>query len=129
MANVVAKKPSKSFLKEKIVNQSIAEPIISNGGNSINNGESEDGKDVFMAENLPTYAKSYILPRKMHRAESKEKVRDLPWKKIVTILGAWNQKEKRCCSGIPNVYAEGTATVNARVSKEYNGLKTVYKVL
>ena len=80
MANVVAKKPSKSFLKEKIVNQSIAEPMIAKGGDSINNGKSEDGKDVFMAENLPTYAKSYILPRKMHRAESKEKVRYLPFK-------------------------------------------------
>ena len=80
MANVVAKKPSKSFLKEKIVKQSIAEPVIANGGDGVNNGESGDGKDVFMAENLPTYAKSYILPRKMHRAESKEKVIYLPFK-------------------------------------------------
>ena len=122
MANVVAKKPSKSFLKEKIVKQSIAEPIVANGGDSINNGESEDGKDVFMAENLPTYAKSYILPRKMHRAESKEKVRHIPWKKLVMISGAWDQKEKRCCSGIPNVYAEGTTSVNVKVSKEHYGL-------
>ena len=75
MANVVAKKPPKSFLKEKIVNQSIAEPMIANGGDGVD-GEGDDGKDVFMAENLPTYAKSYILPRKMHRAESKEKVRN-----------------------------------------------------
>ena len=79
MANVVAKKSSKSFLEAKVVEQNVLEPIetancVEKGGGL---GQMEENKDVFMAENLPTYAKSYILPRKMHRGENKAKVAGL----------------------------------------------------
>ena len=70
MTNVVAKKSSKSFLEDKVVEKTISDPIESAGGGL----GMDENDDVFMTENLPTYAKSYILPRKMHRAESKEKV-------------------------------------------------------
>ena len=72
MTNVVAKKSSKSFLEDKVVEKTIADPIeMASVGGGLGMDENDD---VFMTENLPTYAKSYILPRKMHRAESKEKV-------------------------------------------------------
>ena len=72
MTNVVAKKSSKSFLEDKVVEKTIAGSIeMASAGGGLGMDENDD---VFMTENLPTYAKSYILPRKMHRAESKEKV-------------------------------------------------------
>ena len=79
MTNVVAKKSSKSFLKNRVVEQNVMGPVVgvtSEGSKGGGPGEvqMEDSEDVFMAENLPTYAKSYILPRKMHRSENKEKV-------------------------------------------------------
>ena len=72
-------------------------------------GHTEENENVFMAENLPTYAKSYILPRKMRRSETKEKVAALILKSEIEriIEGAWSEKEECCCSGIPNVHAEG----------------------
>ena len=75
MTNVVAKKPStKSFLEDKVVGKTVSDQIemasVGGGGG----GGLDEKDDVFMTENLPTYAKSYILPRKMHRVESKEKV-------------------------------------------------------
>ena len=88
MTNVVAKKSSKSFLKNRVVEQNVLGPVVGvtsegskggGGGGGEGGGEApgvqmDDAEDVFMAENLPTYAKSYILPRKMHRSENKEKV-------------------------------------------------------
>ena len=87
MTNVVAKKSSKSFLKNRVVEQNVLGPVgvTSEGGGEGGEGgrgggggapgvQMENTEDVFMAENLPTYAKSYILPRKMHRSENKEKV-------------------------------------------------------
>ena len=77
MTNVVAKKSSKSFLKNRVVEQNVLGPVVgvtSEGGEGAPGVQMEDSEDVFMAENLPTYAKSYILPRKMHRSENKEKV-------------------------------------------------------
>ena len=84
MTNVVAKKSSKSFLKNRVVEQNVLGPVVgvtSEGGGGGGGGgggspgvQMDDSEDVFMAENLPTYAKSYILPRKMHRSENKEKV-------------------------------------------------------
>ena len=79
MTNVVAKKSSKSFLKNRVVEQNVLGPVGvtsegSKGGAPGPGVQMEDAEDVFMAENLPTYAKSYILPRKMHRSENKEKV-------------------------------------------------------
>ena len=74
MTNVVAKKSSKSFLEAKVAEQNVLDPIevaSAVGGGGL--GQMEE--NVFMAENLPTYAKSYILPRKMRRAENKEKVK------------------------------------------------------
>ena len=74
MTNVVAKKPSKSFLEDKVMEKTMSDQIemasVGGGGG----GGLDEKDDVFMTENLPTYAKSYILPRKMHRVESKEKV-------------------------------------------------------
>ena len=76
MTNIVAKKSSKSFLEAKVAEQNVVDPIgvasASGGGGGL--GQVEENGDVFMAENLPTYAKSYILPRKMRRSENKEKV-------------------------------------------------------
>ena len=79
MTNVVAKKSSKSFLKNRVVEQNVSGPVVGvtsegGGGGGAPGVQMEDAEDVFMAENLPTYAKSYILPRKMHRSENKEKV-------------------------------------------------------
>ena len=82
MTNVVAKKSSRSFLKNRVVEQNVLEPVVGvtsegskgGGGGGAPGFQMEDAEDVFMAENLPTYAKSYILPRKMHRSENKEKV-------------------------------------------------------
>ena len=85
MTNVVAKKSSKSFLKNRVVEQNVLGPVgvtsevggVTSEGGGGGGGpgvQMEDADDVFMAENLPTYAKSYILPRKMHRSENKEKV-------------------------------------------------------
>ena len=74
MTNVVAKKSSKSFMEAKVAEQNVLDPIevaSAEGGGGL--GQMEE--NVFMAENLPTYAKSYILPRKMRRAENKEKVK------------------------------------------------------
>ena len=116
MTNVVAKKSSKSFLEGKVVEQTVLEPIevakcVEEGGEL---GQIEENKDVFMAENLPTYAKSYILPRKMHRVENKAKVAPLivlSWIVTETIIsGAWNKKEECRCSGVPDVHAEGRFT-------------------
>ena len=76
MTNVVAKKSSKTFLEAKVAEQNVLDPIevaSAVGGGGL--GQMEENGDVFMAENLPTYAKSYILPRKMRRAENKEKVK------------------------------------------------------
>ena len=86
MTNVVAKKSSKSFLKNRVVEQNVLGPVVgvtsegSKGGGGDEGApgvQMEDSEDVFMAENLPTYAKSYILPRKMHRGENKAKVAGL----------------------------------------------------
>ena len=76
MTNVVAKKSSKSFLKNRVVEQNVLGPVggVTSEGGGAPGVQMEDSEDVFMAENLPTYAKSYILPRKMHRSENKEKV-------------------------------------------------------
>ena len=78
MTNVVAKKSSKSFLKNRVVEQNVLGPVggvtSEGGGGGAPGVQMDDAEDVFMAENLPTYAKSYILPRKMHRSENKEKV-------------------------------------------------------
>ena len=73
MTNVVAKKSSKSFLEAKVAGQNVLDPRAEVGGGGL--GQMEENGNVFMAENLPTYAKSYILPRKMRRAENKEKVK------------------------------------------------------
>ena len=74
MTNVVAKKSSKSFLEDKGVEKAILDPIeMASVGGGVG-VKMDENDDVFMTENLPTYAKSYILPRKMHRVESKEKV-------------------------------------------------------
>ena len=72
MTNLVAKKSSKPFLEAK---KNILEPIEMSSGEGVGGlGQTEENDNVFMAENLPTYAKSYILPRKMRRSENKEKV-------------------------------------------------------
>ena len=74
MTNVVAKKSSKSFLEAKVAEQNVLDPIEVASA-EVGGGLGQMEEYVFMAENLPNYAKSHILPRKMRRAENKEKVK------------------------------------------------------
>ena len=75
----------------------------------------------------PRTPRATSFPEKCTALRAKKRLEIFFEKKIVEILGAWDQKEKRCRSGIPNVYAEGTTNLNARVSKDYNGLKKFTK--
>lgn len=73
MAAMLARKRSRSFLKAKLdvveQKQAAEEENEAADKDPTENGDEEDN-DVFMSENLPTYAKSYILPRRMRRNSS-----------------------------------------------------------
>ena len=51
--------------------------------------EMDEDEDIFEAENLPDYAKTYALPRRMTRRKSQETIEPEVQEKIVFIISTF----------------------------------------